>query len=106
MNKEIIDKWSELDAVTTITKLGKEINPTANYFPQKVREDGLVEMTVEEHDGYEDENPREYMRFSFDGNNLLVSMTKSEKPILKLIDVSYMDRTDFQKDLRDLVTRK
>jgi len=106
MNEEVLKRWNDLGIGGVAINLGKDLNPTSNYFPERVRGDGLVEMTIEEHEGYDDSTPKEYMRFSFDGSNLLVSMTKSEKPFLGLIETGSMNMDELQESLTELVVRK
>jgi hypothetical protein len=102
---EIVKRWDDLGITDVATRLGEKLYPECNHFPRKVRNDGLLEMTAEEHDGFADENPVERMRFSFDGNNLLVSMSKNGEPSLNLISTSNLDRDSLQKSLEEIVIR-
>lgn len=106
MNKgEVMRKYNELGIVDMAGIFGKKLYPDSNYYHEKVRDDGLVEVVIEGHEGFEDENPREYMRFSFDGNNLLVSMSKNGEPSLDLISTVGLDKDALQKNLEDIVVR-
>ena len=106
MNKgEVMRKYNELGVMDTASVLGKKLYQDSNYCHEKVRDDGLVEVVIEGHDGFEDENSREYMRFSFDGNNLLVSMSKNGEPFLDLISTVGLDKDALQKNLEDIIVR-
>lgn len=103
--KEIVDRWNDLGIADTVKTIVDEVCPEANFISQKTRKDGLVEIVAQEHDGFEDQNPNERMRFSFDGQNLLVSMSKNGEPALDLISTQNLDRSSFEKSLREIVVR-
>lgn len=106
MNKEIIDRWNELEIQGVVEDLGKKLYPNSNYFAQKVSSDGLVEMTVEEHEGFEDDNPIEHMRFSFEGDHLLIRMTKNQKPVLALLETKNIDSSELKESIKEFVARE
>ena len=87
MKKEIFSRWQKLEIYDTVKSFGQKKYPESNYFPQKIQEDGLVEMSIEQHEGMEDDHPRQYMRVSFDGDNLVIRSTKNDEPKLELINV-------------------
>jgi hypothetical protein len=87
MKNEIFSEWQRLGIYETAKNIGQQKYPTSNHFPQIVHGDGLVEMSIEEHEGMEDEHPTQYMRFSFDGNNLVIRSSQDQKPKLDLINI-------------------
>jgi len=106
MLKEIIDRWKDLEIQKIVEDLGKKLYPASNYFPQNICDDGLIEMTVEEHEGFDDENPREYMRFSFEGDHLLIRMTKNNKPFLALLETKNINSDELKENIQEFVARK
>jgi hypothetical protein len=102
---EVMNRWNELGVANLVGVIGKKLYPGSNHCPVKVRGDGLVEMTVEQHDGFEDENPVEYMRFSFDGSNLLVSMSKDKDPSLQILKTEGLTKDTLMRSLQEVVIR-
>lgn len=106
MHKEIIDRWNDLKIQETVEDLGKKLYPESNSFAQRVSPDGLIEMTVEEHEGFEDDNPREHMRFSFEGDHLLIRMTKNQKPVLALLETRNINSSELKENIQEFVARE
>ena len=103
---EVLSKWNGLGIDNIVSSMADKFAPRSNHISgKKVREDGLVEMTVEEHEGFDDDIPQEHMRFSFDGTSLMVRMTVSERPFLGVIDTRGMTGETIKSGLEDLVLR-
>lgn len=107
MIKETLSRWDELKVETTIKELARYLSPESNHFKRICHKNGLVEMVVQEHEGYEDDNPKENMRFCFYDNRIFMKASSlTDKPILKIIETKNMDASQLQTTLKDLLIRK
>lgn len=105
MSRNILERWDGLGIDDIFSKIASEFAPTANRLFKEIREDGLVEITAEKHEGFSDDDPQKQMRFAFDGDNLMISMTVSEKPFLRLIDTRNLTKDTVGSSLRELIVR-
>jgi len=105
MNREIYKRWDELNLNSVITDIANRLfpNDTVSH-PGHV--DGLVEAVVRSEEGYEDDNPIEHMRFSFDGNHLSIRTTNQNEPILGLLETRNVNNDQLRENLQNFVARK
>jgi len=105
MDREIYKRWNELNVNNIVADIADKLFP-GDVISHPSHADGLVEALVRNEEGYEDDNPIEHMRFSFDGNHLIIRTTNQNGPVLGLFETKDINSDQLKNNLQEFIARK